>query len=152
MNENRSGLRLAGTQTLELTQRSLQNEFRQWVVILPGLIFSSNDLGLSFDIAVHAGTLMAVIYFFRSELALMTKSVFINESIYDKYKQLSFHLIIATLPIIFIGFIFSDLLEKRVFSEELIIAVSNLFFAAKKCQSLKPKYFKPKSRVFIFIL
>ena len=39
MNENRSGLRLAGTQTLELTQRSLQNEFRQWVVILPGLIF-----------------------------------------------------------------------------------------------------------------
>ena len=98
-------------------------------LILPGLIFGSNDLGLSFDIAVHAGTLMAVIYFFRSELALMTKSVLINESIYDKYKQLSFHLIIATLPIIFIGYIFSDLLEQRVFSEKLIIAVSNLFFA-----------------------
>ena len=98
-------------------------------LILPGLIFSSNDLGLSFDIAVHAGTLMAVIYFFRSELALMTKSVFINESINDKYKQLSFNLIIATLPIIFIGFILADLLEQRVFSEKFTIAVSNLLFA-----------------------
>ena len=98
-------------------------------LILPGLIFSSNDLGLSFDIAVHAGTLMAVIYFFRSELALMTKSLFINESTYDKHKQLSFHLIIATLPIIFIGFLLADLIEQRVFSEKLTIAVSNLFFA-----------------------
>ncbi len=98
-------------------------------LILPGLIFSSNDLGLSFDIAVHAGTLMAVIYFFRSELALLTKSVFINESIYNKYKQLSFNLIIATIPIIFMGFILSDLLEQRVLSEKIIIAVSNLFFA-----------------------
>ncbi len=39
MNKNSPNLRLAGVQTLELTQRSLQNEFRQWVVILPGLIF-----------------------------------------------------------------------------------------------------------------
>ena len=98
-------------------------------LILPGLIFSYNDLGLSFDIAVHAGTLMAVIYFFRSELALMTKSVFINEGINDKYKQLFFNLIIATLPIIFIGFILADLLEQRVFSEKFTIAVSNLLFA-----------------------
>ena len=30
-------------------------------LLLPSLIFGSNDLGLSFDIAVHAGTLVAVI-------------------------------------------------------------------------------------------
>ena len=59
----------------------------------------------------------------------MTKSVFINESINDKYKQLSFNLIIATIPIIFIGFILADLLEQRVFSEKFTIAVSNLLFA-----------------------
>ena len=118
-------------------------------LILPGLIFSYNDLGLSFDIAVHAGTLMAVIYFFRSELALMTKSVFINESINDKYKQLSFNLIIATLPIIFIGFILADLLEQRVFSEKFTIAVSNLLFAGvlliafmKRKANKNNKYFK----------
>ena len=45
-------------------------------LLLPSLIFGSNDLGLPFDIAVHAGTLVAVIYFFRTEIILMTKSIF----------------------------------------------------------------------------
>ena len=31
---------------------------------------NERNLGLSFDIAVHAGTLIAVIYYFRSELYL----------------------------------------------------------------------------------
>ena len=57
-------------------------------LILP-VNFSSNDLGLSFDIAFMLELLWQNIYFFRSELALMTKSVFMNESINDKYKQLS---------------------------------------------------------------
>ena len=45
-------------------------------LLLPSLIFGSNDLGLSFDIAVHAGTLVAVIYFFRKEIVLMARSIF----------------------------------------------------------------------------
>ena len=99
-------------------------------LLLPQLIFDSNDLGLSFDIAVHAGTLVAVIYFFRSEIALMTKSVFVNSSNYAKHKKLALYLIIATLPIVFAGFVFADILEQRVLSEKLTIAISNLFFAA----------------------
>ena len=99
-------------------------------LLLPKLIFDYNDLGLSFDIAVHAGTLVAVIYFFRSEVIVMTKSFFVNDSNYNKHKQLALYLIIATLPIVFAGFSFADMLEQRVFSEKLIIAISNLFFAA----------------------
>ena len=41
-------------------------------LLFPSLLFGTNDLGLSFDIAVHAGTLVAVIYYFRSELTSMT--------------------------------------------------------------------------------
>ena len=48
-------------------------------LLLPSLIFGSNDLGLPFDIAVHAGTLVAVIYFFRKEIILMTKSIFTSD-------------------------------------------------------------------------
>ena len=33
-------------------------------LLLPSLIFGFQDLGLSFDIATHVGTLTAVIYFF----------------------------------------------------------------------------------------
>tara|TARA_B100001564_G_C20465003_1_gene589846 strand:- start:36 stop:827 length:792 start_codon:yes stop_codon:yes gene_type:complete len=97
-------------------------------LLFPNLIFGSNDLGLSFDIAVHAGTLVAVIYFFRSEIILMMKSFFINESSLFKHKQLALYLFIATLPVVFAGFTFSDLLEQRIFSISHI-AIANLFFA-----------------------
>ena len=37
-------------------------------LLFPNLLFGTDDLGLTFDIAVHAGTLVAVLYF--SELRL----------------------------------------------------------------------------------
>ena len=36
-------------------------------LLFPSLLFGTTDLGLAIDIAVHAGTLFAVIYYFRSE-------------------------------------------------------------------------------------
>ena len=47
-------------------------------LLFPTLIFGTNDLGLSFDIAVHAGTLIAVIYYFRQEIISMLKSITTN--------------------------------------------------------------------------
>ena len=35
-------------------------------LLFPSLILGSTDLGLAFDIAVHAGTLLAVIFYFSS--------------------------------------------------------------------------------------
>ena len=34
-------------------------------LVLPNLLFGTQDLGLVFDIATHAGTLLAVMYFFK---------------------------------------------------------------------------------------
>ena len=97
-------------------------------LLLPSLIFGSNDLGLSFDIAVHAGTLVAVIYFFRKEIVLMTRSILINDDSLIVHRKLAIHLIVATIPVIFAGLIFSNLIEQRIFSISSI-AISNLFFA-----------------------
>ena len=97
-------------------------------LLLPSLIFGSNDLGLPFDIAVHAGTLVAVIYFFRTELILMTKSIFTNDDRLIEHRKLATYLIIATIPVIFAGLIFSDIIQQRIFSISSI-AMSNLFFA-----------------------
>ena len=44
-------------------------------LLLPSLLFGTNDLGLYFDISVHAGTLAAVIYYFKSDIFFMTQSV-----------------------------------------------------------------------------
>mgnify|MGYP006248883579 FL=1 len=97
-------------------------------LLLPSLIFGSNDLGLSFDIAVHAGTLVAVIYFFRKEIILMTKSIFTNDDRLIEHRKLAAYLIIATIPVIFAGLIFSNIIQERIFSISSI-AISNLFFA-----------------------
>ena len=42
-------------------------------LLLPSLLFGTNDLGLYFDISVHAGTLAAVIYYFKSDIFLMIR-------------------------------------------------------------------------------
>ena len=97
-------------------------------LLLPSLIFGSNDLGLSFDIAVHAGTLVAVIYFFRKEIVLMTRSILINDDSLIVHRKLAIYLIVATIPVIFAGVIFSNLIEQRIFSISSI-AISNLLFA-----------------------
>ena len=97
-------------------------------LLLPSLIFGSNDLGLSFDIAAHAGTLIAVIYFFRKEILLMARSILINDDSLIEHRKLAIYLIIATVPVIFAGLVFSNLIEQRIFSISSI-AISNLIFA-----------------------
>ncbi len=57
-------------------------------LLFPSLLFGTNDLGLAFDIAVHAGTLFAVIYYFRSEILLMAKSIFIADR-FDQVKAIN---------------------------------------------------------------
>ena len=38
-------------------------------LVIPSLILSWPDQGLAFDVAVHVGTLVAVIFYYRSDLA-----------------------------------------------------------------------------------
>ena len=97
-------------------------------LLFPTLIFGTNDLGLSFDIAVHAGTLIAVIYYFRQEIISMLKSITTNETALSDYRKLTCMLIIATIPIIAVGLGFSDLIAARVFNISSI-AIANVIFA-----------------------
>ena len=97
-------------------------------LLLPSLLFGLNDLGLSFDIAVHAGTLTAVIYYFRNELLLMSKSFFIYDECLLPHRKLALSLIIATIPVVFAGLFIKDLIEQRIFSIEHI-AIANIIFA-----------------------
>ena len=97
-------------------------------LLFPTLIFGTNDLGLSFDIAVHAGTLIAVIYYFRQEIISMLKSITTNETALSDYRKLTCMLIIATIPIIAVGLGFSDLIAARIFNISSI-AIANLIFA-----------------------
>ena len=57
-------------------------------LLLPTLLFGSNDLGLYFDISVHVGTLVAVIYYFRTDINHIIKS-FLTANNFFESKKLS---------------------------------------------------------------
>lgn len=85
------------------------------LAVLPHL-FKWKDQGLDMDIALHLGTLLAVIVYFRHlilDLITNFASFMIgpNKTEFNKnyYVRLSFAIIIATLPSILVGFLIKDL-------------------------------------------
>ena len=96
-------------------------------LLFPSLLFGSDDLGLPFDIALHAGTLVAVIYFFKNDIFNMARSFLPGNDELKDERNLAMMLIVATLPIIFAGFVFYDFINGRTFNITSI-AISNILF------------------------
>ena len=97
-------------------------------LLLPNLLFGTKDFGLSFDIATHAGTLVAVIFYFKNDLMRMSSSLLNNDKSLLDDRRLAFLLIIATAPIVIVGLLSSDLIQQRLFSLQSI-ATMNIVFA-----------------------
>ena len=98
-------------------------------LLIPTLLFGANDLGLEFDIAVHAGTLCAVIYFFKDDIKVYISSIFNSSSSYENDRRVAINLLIATVPIVLAGIFLNDLISQRLVTKELI-AWSNIVFAS----------------------
>jgi undecaprenyl-diphosphatase len=88
------------------------------LVLIPWL-FQWKDPGLTFDIALHIGTLIAVaIYFWKDWLRLVTKGL---TDVRSTEGRLFWYLVAATIPGAIVGF----LLEKKaetIFREPILIA------------------------------
>ncbi len=96
-------------------------------LILTPYLFGWKDQGLAFDVALHWGTLLAVVTYFRNEVWLLAKgfwhSLFksTREISNNLYQKLSWLIILATIPAALIG----KLLESRVetvFRNPLLVA------------------------------
>ena len=97
-------------------------------LLFPSSIFETKDFGIVFDISVHAGTLAAVIYYFKNEISGLIQAWL--PWVENRSKAnflLGQHLLIATIPIMLVGLIFSDLTESRPSIDS--IAWANLIFA-----------------------
>ena len=83
-------------------------------LILPSLLFAWSDQGLTFDVAVHVGTLFAVLVFFRHDLQrlllALTSSVFRREHSVDS--TLAYMLLAATIPAGLAGLLFASQVEQ----------------------------------------
>ncbi|WP_376696574.1 undecaprenyl-diphosphate phosphatase [Wenzhouxiangella sp. EGI_FJ10305] len=72
--------------------------------------------GLDFDIILHAGSLLAVVVYFRRELLVMARSWggSLSGGRADADSRLAWWLIIGTLPAVVFGFLLKDLAENEL--------------------------------------
>jgi undecaprenyl-diphosphatase len=92
-------------------------------LILPSEVFGWPDQGLAFDIAVHLGTLVAVLTYFRRDLARMLTSVLAwrpGPSPASPDAALALWLVVATVPLVFAGMFWIDEVEGSLRSMRVI--------------------------------
>ncbi len=75
-------------------------------LILVPLVLGWSDQGIAFDIAVHGGTLMALLLYFRRDFSTMGRAfaAHIGGGVLTSEARLAWLLILATLPITVAGF------------------------------------------------
>ena len=83
-------------------------------LILPSLMFSWSDQGLTFDVAVHVGTLFAVLVYFRQDLQrlifALTGSLVLR--VHSEDSKLAWMLLAATIPAGLTGLLFASQVEQ----------------------------------------
>lgn len=82
-------------------------------LILPSELLGWPDQGLAFDVAVHIGSLGAVVAYFRRELMQMTLAWWcqITRQINTPEAQLAWMIVIATLPAVIVGFVLAEMVD-----------------------------------------
>jgi len=87
------------------------------------------DQGLAFDVAVHVGTLSAVVWYFRGELSVMLRdwvaSLVQRRRVGDS--NLAWAVGFGTIPVGLAGLLFKDVVETSLRSP-LVIAVATIVF------------------------
>jgi undecaprenyl-diphosphatase len=97
------------------------------LILLPEL-FGWQDQGLAFDIAVHVGTLSAVVGYYRKELWVMSRAWF--ESLQGQHtanSRLVYCMVLGTIPVGLVGISLSDAVTESLRSP-LVIAAATLIF------------------------
>ena len=94
-------------------------------LVLFGQLSNWEDQGLFTDIAVHFGTLFAVIFYLRKDIFYLFANVFQFKFIKD---QIIFKIILSTLPAILIGYFIYDYVS-IYFRNIQLIAISSMLFA-----------------------
>ncbi|CAH9059390.1 Undecaprenyl-diphosphatase [Pseudoalteromonas holothuriae] len=116
-------------------------------LILPSQVLGWVDQGTAFDVAVHVGTLLAVIIYFRKEVGDILSAWFksFGQQGRTDDSQLGWWIIIATLPSLIIGYLVKDYVE--VYSRNAwVIATTTvvfgllLWYADAKAKQIKTIY------------
>lgn len=78
--------------------------------------FGTTDSTLAFDVALHVGTLLALVLYFRNDLWLLVKNLFSK----NKDGRLARLLVLATIPAAVAGFLFGDFVDEKLRSAGVV--------------------------------
>lgn len=99
-------------------------------LILVPILTGWEDQGLAFDVAVHVGTLAAVVLYFRKEIGKMTVSWLgsVTGKGMDADAKLAWAVLLGTIPVGICGLLFKDLIEEHL-RHPYVLASTTLLFA-----------------------
>lgn len=98
-------------------------------LILPSRILGWPDQGLAFDVAVHVGTLTAVVIYFRKDLGNLISAWFgqFGPQGQTQDSRLAWYIVLATIPVCVAGLLFNSYIETYLRSIWAIAAASIIF-------------------------
>jgi len=98
-------------------------------LILPSELFGWDDQGLGFDMALHLGTLSAVILYFRKDLWSVAMSMIaqLTKGEVSDNSKLGWNIVIATFPVLVAGFLVKDYAEAELRNVSVITATTLIF-------------------------
>lgn len=83
----------------------------------------SENLNLTFDLALHFGTLLSIaVFFFKDFIDMITKGI--TKGVKDDQGKIFWYLVLATIPAGIAGVLFEDVIEKAIRSNFIIIALA----------------------------
>lgn len=97
-------------------------------LVIGAQVLNYNEPGIVFEVFLHCGTLLAVVFVFRRELLLMLRSLFVSPAVRRDdpelalFFQWTINIIIATLPAVAVGLLFKDAID-GVFNSVLLVFV-----------------------------
>ena len=94
-------------------------------LVIGSEILNFHEPGIAFEVFLHCGTLLAVVFVFRRDLQKMIGSIFVSRAVREADEQLkrsfswNIYIILATLPAVLFGLLLKDSID-RIFENILI--------------------------------
>ncbi len=117
---------------------------------LPSLLLGWKDPGLHFDVAIHAGSLLAVLAYFRRQLASMASGALksVRTGLINEQSDLVAKLGVATLPVVVAGFLLQDIVAVAARDLPLVVVTTVVFGAILGFADLYTRRLKARGHVF----
>lgn len=126
-------------------------------LLLPAELFGWRSQGLAFDVAVHVGSLLAVLIYLREDVTRMSLAFCQHgwRSQQTEDSRLAWWIIVGTVPVIIVGFLLKDWIEINA-RTALVMALTTIGFGlllwfADKTAKLKLKMVQMRSSQAVII-